>query len=188
MEEIIMLESGLIRHCAPTLAGIKSAGLFNYKFTSAKLLVEAAEKINKKLNECGVYVEIMCWKGSQALIYAYRKTHLAKELQQEGVLELLKPYGYEDTDAENCIAHLKSRLFEYDCFPHEIGVFLGYPLEDVKGFIKYEGRNCKCCGIWKVYCDECEAQKAFDKIERCTQIYRRAFLQGRSIYKMTVSA
>lgn len=36
-------------------------------------------------------------------------------------------------------------------FPHEIGVFLGYPLSDVRGFLEDEGRNCAYVGYWKVY-------------------------------------
>ena len=41
-------------------------------------------------------------------------------------------------------------------FPHEIGIFLGYPLADVAGFIRNKGRNCKCIGTWKVYGDAFE--------------------------------
>ena len=36
-------------------------------------------------------------------------------------------------------------------FPHEIGVFLGYPLEDVVGFIRHRGKCFTCCGCWKSY-------------------------------------
>lgn len=40
-----------------------------------------------------------------------------------------------------CIDHLKKRLFTHDGFPHEIGAFLGYPLEDVRGFINIKDVN-----------------------------------------------
>lgn len=30
------------------------------------------------------------------------------------------------------------------------GLFLGYPLEDVKGFIENNGRNCKSCGVFRI--------------------------------------
>lgn len=56
--------------------------------------------------------------------------------------------------------------WEADDFPHEIGIFLGYPLADVTGFIKNKGRNYLLCGMWKVYRQEETAATAF-------QYYRR---------------
>lgn len=87
-----------------------------------------------------------------------------------------------------CMKRLKERLWEYNGFPHEIGVFLGYPLEDVVGFIQNEGRECKCCGLWKVYCNEAETKKLFEKMQKCTRIYLRVFAEGRPISNMTVCA
>ena len=73
-------------------------------------------------------------------------------------------------------------------FPHEMGVFLGYPLGDVIGFIKNAGQNCKCVGCWKVYCNECEAIKAFARFKKCTSVYVRLWNQGRSVRQLTVAA
>ena len=39
-------------------------------------------------------------------------------------------------------------------FPHEVGLFLSYPPEDVKGFIDHRANDFKCAGLWKVYGDE----------------------------------
>ena len=69
----------------------------------------------------------------------------------------IKKYGYESTDPAYALERLRSRLAQREDFPHEIGLFLGYPLGDVIGFIKNAGQNCKCVGCWKVYCNECEA-------------------------------
>ena len=71
---------------------------------------------------------------------------------------------------------------------NEIGIFLGYPLADVKGFIENAGKNSKCSGCWKVYCNECEAIKTFKKFEKCKKVYQKLWLQGRSIAKLTVAA
>lgn len=93
-----------------------------------------------------------------------------------------------DRDAESCIRHLEGRLHHSCCFPHEIGVFLGYPPEDVKGFIMNGGRNCKCCGLWKVYCNEKEKKQLFHKLKRCSEIYLQVFSEGRDLVQMTVCA
>lgn len=182
------LENYIIKHCAPTLAGIKSAGLFSFRFESGEFVAEEILRLNTQLNEKGVFIKLMLLNDDYALIYTYRKSHLEKELMQDGVRNLLMSYGYPDADTEELLRYLKKRLRNCDGFPHEIGVFLGYPLEDVKGFIKNKGRDCKCCGLWKVYCNECEAMKLFAKIQKCTRVYLEVFAQGRHITQMTVCA
>lgn len=182
------MENKLVEHCAPTLAGLKSANLFRYFYEDEERIREELEDINELLNNRGVYVEVLSWKENSALIYTYRLSHLQKELKQPGVKELLAEYGYQNCDIENCICHLKKRLYKYTYFPHEIGIFLGYPLEDVKGFIENSGQNCKCCGLWKVYCNEREMEKLFHKLKKCTEIYLQVFSEGRNLAQMTVCA
>ena len=187
-KESIMLENKVIEHCAPTLAGIKSANLFNYFFESKEITVNELKDLNNKLNEKGVFIEPLLWKEKSVLVYAYRRSYLQKELKQEGVDQVLLKYGYRNCELDSCLQCLKTRLSEYECFPHEIGLFLGYPLMDVIGFIQNEGRHCKCCGFWKVYCNECETCKLFTKLQRCITIYQRVFEEGRSIVQMTIQA
>ena len=183
------LDQYLIEHCAATLAGIKSVGLFSCRFFQREELLQELKLLNNKLNNKGVYLELMQWKDDYALIYVYRLSHLEKDLQKEGVEELLAYYDYPvGENVKVCLAYLKERLIKCNCFPHEIGIFLGYPLDDVKGFIIHKGRDCKCCGLWKVYCNECETMKLFAKIQKCTRVYLEVFAQGRHIIQMTVCA
>lgn len=182
-----MLENRLIEHCAPTLAGIKSANLFSCHFDSKEEVLLEIDALNKMLNDRGVVVEAVKWKENWVLIYVYRRNMLEKELRQDGAAELLFQYGYSDGDVEHCLEHLKERLYQYECFPHEIGIFLGYPLEDVKGFIAHKGKKCKYCGLWKVYCNEQETRKFFEKIQKCNRIYSQVFAAGRSLSQMTVA-
>lgn len=48
-------------------------------------------------------------------------------------------------------------------FPHEVGLFLSYPPEDVKGFIAHRANDFKCAGLWKVYGNEEKARSLFAK-------------------------
>lgn len=182
------LEKGMIEHCAPTLAGLKSASLFSYYYDEETIAVEELKDVNGLLNPKGVYVEALLWRRDSVLIYVYRTSHLEKELQQPGVREFLAKYGYGGNGIDECIFHLKRRLEHHFCFPHEIGVFLGYPLDDVKGFIENAGQNCKCYGLWKVYSDEGEAIRVFEKLKKCTQVYMKVFSEGGNITQMTVCA
>ena len=183
-----MLEKSIIEHCAPTLAGLKTANMFNYKFSSMGTLLLELENQNQILNKKGVYAEVLKISESRALVYVYRKERLRKDLEKTGVLELLQQYGYTDNTISNCLEYLKIRLKECDCFPHEIGVFLDYPLLDVIGFIEQGGKNCKYCGVWKVYSNACEAQKLFERFKKCTNVYIRVFAGGRSLTQLTVAA
>ena len=181
-----LLEAGIVEHCAPTLAGIKMANLFNYTFQRKQVVLEELKNINELLNARGVYMEPLLWRENSVLIYAYRPKYLQTELERIEVMELLYDYGYSKSTTRECIYHLKKRLYHYECFPHEIGIFLGYPLEDVKGFIENKGKNCKSCGVWKVYCNEGEKQKLFDKLKKCKQVYIQVFGEGRHLSQMTV--
>lgn len=182
------MEKKIIEHCAPTLAGLKTANMFTDTFTSMEKLQEKLSEVNGMLNKKGVFASIIKVRENRALIYVYRKERLQKDLKKEGVWELLRQYGYTDCELSNCLEHLKSRLEKYECFPHEIGVFLDYPLEDVLGFIRHGGKNCKCCGIWKVYSNECETQQLFARFKKCTYVYRKVFARGRTLTQLTVAA
>lgn len=183
-----MMENKIIKHCAPTLAGLKTANMFNYRFSSADMLLREIQDGNHKLNRKGVYIEVLKINRLRALIYVYRKKRLEKDLMKPGIRELLQQYGYSEWGLEFCLGHLKKRLKEYDCFPHEIGVFLDYPLSDVIGFIEQGGKNCKCCGAWKVYGNECETREMFAKYRKCTEVYLRVFAGGRTLTQLTVAA
>ena len=80
----------------------------------------------------------------------------------------MEDFGYpvKLTLDEN-LEHLGRRLKENSGFPHEIGIFLGYPFDDVIGFKENKGQNYLFSGYWKVYSDEKSAKKLFEKFTKC---------------------
>ena len=62
-------------------------------------------------------------------------------------------------DRELLYLYRPARLRRESDFPHEVGLFLGYPPRDVEGFIREKARRAKCTGAWKVYGDEEAARK-----------------------------
>ena len=183
-----MLDKHLVAHCSPTLAGLKSANIFNYSFKSIKLLEQQLALLRADLRPKGVSLRVLRRSGKRALIYVYRSARVQKELQRRGVLDFLSNYGYETDRLEHCLQYLSVRISSHLEFPHEIGLFLGYPLDDVKGFIDNKGRNSRCCGCWKVYCNECEAEKLFARFVKCRSIYWNLFNRGKSVVQLTVAA
>lgn len=183
-----MLKNMLIEHCSPALAGIKTANMFSYRFSSVDMLFEELQDVNRELNGKGVYVDILRISEYRVLLYVYRRNRLEQDLLKPGVMEFLRKYGYESNQYGECLTWLKKRFEKSDCFPHEIGLFLDYPLPDVIGFIEQGGKNCKCCGVWKVYSNECETKALFDRFRKCTEVYRKVFARGRTLAQLTVAA
>ena len=182
-----MLELYLIQHCAPTLAGVKSANLFTCPIQDAKMLQKMIDSHNQLLNPKGVHITLLRVRKSAALIYVYRPHALQNDLADRRARELLLQYGYLPENLNACVIHLIHRLCSAEEFPHEIGLFLSYPPEDVLGFILNSACNHKCVGCWKVYGNEQEAKNIFEKYRLCSQIYFRQWKQGKSIEQLTVA-
>ena len=100
---------------------------------------------------------------------------------------ILKERGYPVENAERCIRTLIARLHENADFPHEIGLFLGYPPEDVDGFIRNGARCAKCVGPWKVYGDEQAARCKFAQYRKCTNVYRDCLKKYNSFDRLVVA-
>lgn len=182
------MEDYLIEHCSPTLASLKTANLFNYMYGSQEELENYIGELNRNLSGKGVTVAILRKREHSALIYVFREKKLRADLKSEGVPEFLQKLGYEDLSPVRALEKLKLRFGDEGQFPHEIGIFLGYPLGDVLGFIENAGRNSKCSGCWKVYCNECETIRLFAQFDKCKQVYKRLFKQGKTLLQLTVAA
>ena len=182
-----MSDDLIVQQCSPTLAGLKTGSLFTCPFrTEAELRADIAA-LNRRLAPKGVNVRILRVRR-RALLYLYRPSSLRHDFASAEVAMLLRQYGYTVDDTEACLAQLCTRLAGTSGFPHEIGLFLGYPAEDVRGFIENRADGCKCVGTWKVYGDEAEARRRFAQYDQCTRIYQKKFSAGRSIERLTVSS
>lgn len=180
-----MSDEQVIRHCAPTLARIKTANLFSCTFASRQEMLDHVRNLNLRLKGKGLRILALSFKEGRGLIYVYRPDRLSADLQNELAGSLLRDCGYASTDENQCLRKLIERLNETSDFPHEIGLFLGYPPEDVDGFI-HRKTECKYCGFWKVYSNVDSALRTFARYRKCTDIYCRLWQEGRSIEKLTV--
>lgn len=185
---VVMCENLIIKHCAPTLAGLKTGSLFNCSFNDFLHLQDQIVKWNGVLNPKGVQMNLLRHTEDKALIYVYRPKKLAHDIEHDEVKDFLLVNGYISCDAEYCVKQLSNRLSKSKKFPHEIGLFLGYPLQDVKEFIKNQGKYSKHVGYWKVYFNECEAVKTFEKFKKCTNTYCKLFAEGRPISRLTIAS
>ncbi len=182
------IERNLILHCSPTLASLKTASLFSIGFTCRGELNGALRKWNRDLSDKGVSLIPLQEKDGRALIYVFRKDRLKSSLSSPEVKGFLYRSGYRGFGIGAALSTLRARLKGSKEFPHEIGIFLGYPIGDVLGFIRSKGQNCKFTGCWKVYCDERGAAETFESYKKCEAVYMRLWEHGRSVRQLTVSA
>ncbi|MDE7243419.1 MAG: DUF3793 family protein [Oscillospiraceae bacterium] len=179
------LESELIEYCAPTLMGIKPAGLFRYHAQSLELLRRMVSSWTETLTPYGLELRILKTKTGDCLIYLYRTQWLRRILSDGAVRIFLERMGYQVVrDPPDLLEQLSQRLCMEQDFPHEIGVFLGYPLEDVEGFIQNGGRNYSCCGCWKSYGDPEKAEALFASYRQCTALCKKWYQNGYTITQL----
>ena len=158
----------VIQHAAPTLAGIKTGNLFPCTFASTQDMVRDLREVNRVLVPRGLRLLPLRRKDDRALLYLFRPADLSRDLAGQEARRLLREAGYgDDLTHLVCLRELTRRLREGEEFPHEIGLFLGYPPGDVEGFLRDGGRHCKLCGPWKVYDNVEEAARRFAAFHRC---------------------
>ena len=117
-------------------------------------------------------------RDGKALLYLYREEQLGRDLAEEQAESLLSARGYPRCSPGGRLACLRRRLGTQREFPHEIGLFLGYPPEDVAGFIDHSARDYTYSGLWKVYGDAQQAKLTFDRYRRSTDRCCRLWRQG----------
>ena len=183
-------EAVLVRQCAPTLAGMKPGSIFCFNHSPLEVSRQKVCQWNKQLAPFGLTVQILLERpgSSSVIVFVYRHDRLEQMLSDDAYQRFLAEAGYERTNLDDLLEQLAQRLRTQPEFPHEIGVFLGYPLRDVIGFIENHGRNFTCCGFWKSYGDPAEMQVCFACYRRCIQTYVAMFEQGIPLERLAVPA
>lgn len=175
-----------MRNCAPTLAGIKTGSLYTWHFREGDDYRHDISVFNRFMNKKGLRIVPLKVCDTYALIYLYRPEMLRKDLEDPDAAEMLRELGYSLISPDRSVAELIRRLKGSSSFPHEIGLFLGYPPSDVKGFIQSPNSGYRYVGFWKVYSDVNGARDAFRRYRRCTEEYGRMLRSGRTLEQLVV--
>ena len=173
-------------HTAPTLLGIKCASLFS--LSSSEFDLEFHSRyFNLRAAALGLASRILCRCQNRSLLLVYSREQLANRLSDGAARAILERFGYtSEMTVEECLDRLSERIGDGGSFPHEIGIFLGYPVEDVVGFIENKGENFKLCGAWKVYGSVENAQRTFADYDRCRNFLCNKLNGGADIYQTLV--
>ena len=184
-----MLEALLAYHCAPSLAGIKPANIAACQKSKFPDLHADIDKLNSELNRKDIYIEMLCECERRTLVIVYRRSVLEKHLQSHNHRAFLSCYGYPEMGSLSDYLNVLRERLDCDSFPHEIGVFLGYPLHDIYCFINHRDEGCLLIGEWKVYHNVEEAKKMFIRFKACRKaLVRHITERGKTLAQVFCAA
>lgn len=145
-------------HSAPLIRGLKASHIINVKPAYVKTIKKIYEDFQIK-------GKVLLRTADKEVLLLYREEALEQYLCCRESRQLLRSLGYEEQNLDGLLEHFSRRMEAYQekcgAFPHEMGIFLEYPVKDVEAFIKNEGEYYIFCGYWKVYHNPNEARKKF---------------------------
>ena len=172
------IELQLVLQCAPTIAGLKTSNL---------LIVpkEQEDKVRFVLRHSGLLGYRLVYDKKRVIFLVFNRDMLMSYLAKKEIRTFLSSYGYRTDAFGYSLRNFQERYDGYvrnrKEFPHEIGVFLGYPLCDVKGFIQNGGDDFLLAGYWKVYDNADETGALFEKFDLIKDDMVRMISKGCSV-------
>ena len=172
------VELRLIIQNAAVLKGRRISGML---FLNDKELA----RISMKLHNTNISLIILCTCKKRHLVMVYRAKELEEHLRSKEVSDYLREFGYRRDDFISNLIRLHQRMNGFynkmKEFPHEVGVFLGYPICDIKGFLENKGERYLHSGYWKIYGNLEETRKKFLSYDEAREIAIDEFLSGREL-------
>ncbi|MDD4370819.1 MAG: DUF3793 family protein [Anaerostipes sp.] len=176
MMDVKKIELQLSLQCAPVLSGLKASNLFVISNQVAGDVLDLFRDTKYRICVIGQNDERTTFLLYREELYTY--------LNLPEVKKILKEYGYKQSSQEEILNQFSKRYMRYlqgkESFPHEMGLFLEYPVEDVLGFIQHGGQNSLYTGYWKVYSDLQEKKSLFEQFNQAKErliylVYHRQF-------------
>ncbi len=162
-----LFQQELIMHGACTLAKMKTGSLFRIIKTKIPNVQECTRYFHDLCSPFGYRFTFLKETKQDVLVFVYHEQKLQNMLANAPIQNFLDMFGYTHFDIDPCIQHLRDRLRANE-FPHEIGVFLGYPLQDVRAFLD-PNAQCLLVGRWRVYGNAKNMQKIFYRYDCLTK-------------------
>lgn len=172
------VETQIALQCAPVIAGVKISNLLivpDSKASQARKLLENTDILCKEL----------LTTETQTTFLVYKQEKVERYLERKKVRNLLQQLGYNSWNINSLLEKIGEKYQSYmkhgGVFPHEMGLLLGYPAEDVTGFIEHKGKNFLYSGYWKVYKNLPAKKKLFCQYEQAKETILQLMCCGVSI-------
>ena len=171
---------------APVLSGLKPSSTITFTNNKNSLYDDWNEYGKDFIDSLGLKFQTLKNLNNGEIILIYNEFVLENHLLMEKNKQFLCDLGYgKNITLDACLKCLKNKFKEV-CFPHESGIFLGIPLEDVIAFMEKE-INCVFCGYWKVYYNYEKAINTFKLYDESKEIVARAIYEEKDIKEIAKS-
>lgn len=169
------LTAHLILECAEVLAGVKPANLIslgNRPQLCGRNLYQLWQSHHEETvtRLGGLTIMVLQTKERALLLLCYNNNQLERHLAHAGIRTLLHKAGYEaDSSIEALLGELSRRIVSNASFPHEIGLFIGYPAKDVAAFMGLIKLPFVCQCLWKIYGNPEQSLGLAEQFRSCRQ-------------------
>lgn len=181
------IENFLVYNSSLVIAGVKPGVTVTINKYNTKLYESWNDYGVKFISNINLKFISLRDNSTSLIILIYDELLLKNELFSNAHRNFLINLGYPDTRyIDDYIYTLKSRYELYNC-PHELGLFLGIPFEDVKDFIDCTTKKCLLCRYWKVYNDTEKAKLIFNKYDTVKEFTIKNILAGNSSRDLALS-
>lgn len=148
------------------ILGSKPAEIINVPGSTEDKEIKLAQ-IESFFSSCSriTYRIITTYDGGKRVLFINKKS-IERVLSSKKCINFLKFVGYPSEYKLN--DYIDELVFRLQCeeFPHEIGVFLGYPLKDVLGFMGYGNKELVEIKNWRIYGDKDVSYKVYNSFMR----------------------
>ncbi len=169
MNNIEYFDKYMLFLLAPVVGGLKPSSTITLKKNSKEYFIWNNYK-EIFLNKINLKYILLREDDKAIILLIYSEEKLGNFINNKETKEFLLKLGYDLQDnLDNILDKLVQRYNKFHC-PHELGVFLGIPLEDVIDFMECTTKKCLLCGYWKVFNNSDNALEIFNNYNRSKEI------------------
>ncbi|WP_297639218.1 DUF3793 family protein [uncultured Clostridium sp.] len=181
------IEKFLLYNTSLVISGVKPSETVTLKKTGENAYEKWIEYGESYLKAVGMEYISLRENKDALIILVYNREVLSRRLFEEKSKEFLMNLDYPKE--ENLDFYLKMLVKRYEAYncPHELGLFLGIPIEDVKDFMECTDKKCLHCGYWKVYNNYAKAKETFEKYDNIKEKTVQHILNGTCPYNLALS-
>lgn len=163
----------LVEILGPVILGSKPAEILSFPKYDEKSL-HKIEEIEKYIGQCRrISYKMFKFRNSSTKIIFYNRNALDEHLREYRNMKFLKNLQYpEQYSLEIYLEHMIDKMKE-GVIPHEIGVFLGYPLKDIMGFMGHTSLKLTKVNGWRIYGDPEVSDRKFKEFLDCKERIRK---------------
>lgn len=180
MEEKDCIEKFLIYNASLLISKVKPSATITLKKGANSIYNKWIKYGQDFLNSINIkYINLRECENA-LIVLIYDEEQLGNYILKKENKIFLKKLGYnEENNIDDYLEKLVKRYEEFNC-PHELGVFLGYPLDDVKDFMECSEKKCLACGYWRVYNNYDAAKEIFNTYDIIKEKTAKYILTGNS--------